>query len=160
MSRVRLALAVLALAGGCDRKPNSAPQLPWQPHGFRAPTLACEVVVPTGLKQVNPMPDHLVELISTELPPRELFIISERVEDTLAAAVDRVHQFHAGRSPVDQDFEGGTLITVRREDGGFERVALLERDGLPIIEVIGRSSLENGKARVIEVASALKCTRK
>ena len=34
-------------------------------------------------------------------------------------------QFHAGRSPVDQDLEGGKLITVRREDGGFESVALL-----------------------------------
>lgn len=156
---MRLAVAVLALAG-CDRKPNSAPQISWQPHGFRAPTLACEVVVPTGLKQVNPMPDHLLELISTEVPPTEFFIISERVEATLAAAVERVHQFHASRSPVDQDFEGGTLITVRREDGGFENVALLARDGLPIVEVVGRTSLENGKARVIEVTRSLKCTRK
>lgn len=165
---MRLGFLVLVLAVlGCERRPAIdagvsplAPEIPWQPHGFRAPTLKCELVVAAGLKQINPMPDHLAELMSLELPPKVSIIVSERVEETLTAAVERVRAFHQPKVVTEEAIDGGTLISVRRENDQLELVALLAAPGLPIVEVVGRFGDEAGRAQVLAVVTSLRCFRK
>lgn len=159
-------LVVVLVLLGCERRTTVdagakalAPETPWQPHGFREPTLKCELAVPEGLERINPMPD-LVELRSAELPPKVTIIVSERVEESVDAAVARVRAFHGSRTVTEQALEGGRLINARREGGKFESVALLALPGLQLIEVIGRFPDEGGKAQLLQVVDSLRCSKK
>jgi hypothetical protein len=169
------ALALIALASwmaACKGDPppvaplplpaRTAPAIPWQPHGFRAPTVRCDFEVPAGLKSNTPMPDHIAELMSAPLPPKVTLIISERVEADVPAARARVVEYFAGDPLTEAPLEGahapGQLLTVRRGAGQVESVALLAFPGLPVVEVVSRFE-EADTEKVMTFTRSIRCEK-
>ena len=161
-----LVLAALAWTAGCkgDLPPASpAPAIPWQPHGFRAPTVRCEFDVPEGLKKSeSPMPDHIAELMSATMPPKVTLIISERVESDVSTARTRVLEYFGKPVLTDAVLEKAQapahLLTVRTAPGQLEQVTLLAFPGLPLVEVVGRSGDADAGA-VMTFTRSVRCMK-
>ena len=87
---VRVALFGVLLLAGCPEKEivPEAPAAPVIPHGFRAPTLRCQLEVPAAWKISNsPMPDHVLEMIANAPNLRGRMVIREAVEQAVDDAV-------------------------------------------------------------------------
>ena len=169
-----MVLCAILACFGCGRcAGGDVERVPWQPHGFRAPTVACDFDLPSGLvRSASPMPDHVAEFMSSTLPPSTL-ILSERVEPDLATALLRIRAFHrsgllttaGARTTTDEALQGAQapahLIAVASTIDGVvwvETVAVLAFPGLPLIEAVARS--RDGTADVVGFVRSLRCSRK
>jgi hypothetical protein len=159
--RVGLSMFVLCVAAGCSKSSSDAPpapEVPWQPHGWRVPTVHCVFTIPPGWIRGGPMPDHIAELarapvIGPDGATVDTLIVEERVERDLATAQTRVMAFWrsglltaegarvSGNASLDDAGASGQVMSVRwglATAGQVETVALLAFPGLPVVDVVAR----------------------
>lgn len=152
-----------------------AASIPWQPHGFRAPTVRCELAAPEGLtKSPSPMGDHIAELMGDGA--KTVVIVAERVEPNVAAARERALAYYrsglltaeGARTVTDGALEGaratGHVLSLRTGPPGAGRIEslfLLAFDGLPVVEIVARHDETDARARdaVMALARTARCTK-
>ncbi|MBX7083471.1 MAG: hypothetical protein K1X88_29960 [Nannocystaceae bacterium] len=166
--RARALVVALIAAAGCTRAEAPAPAaLPWQPHGLRVPTLACELATPDGFaRSTAPMPDHLAELTKPTATGIATIIVAERVEPDLETAAARVRAVWAAgpgtalvRDESLADAAAPAWILARHDADARDLVVLLAFADAPLVEVVARHAADDSAAReaAIALARSLRC---
>ena len=82
----------LVLLSACEKNKGAADAAA-APSAFRAPSLKCTLLTPSGWTQsASTMPDHIAEVIANAPNLRGRMVVREALEPTVAAAAEAVKQ--------------------------------------------------------------------